>query len=110
MRVFAGPRGDALIPSTCSTWCASRRARRHHLAGRAPLSPPLVRNDHGPTGPPKEQIRKLLGHHSWEFTAGTYLHLNDDDLPDGDVLADLLIDQETQNEDKDEEAANLAAG
>lgn len=40
-------------------------------------------------GVPKEQIRKLLGHHSWEFTAGTYLHLNDDDLPDGNVLADL---------------------
>ncbi len=55
-------------------------------------------------GVPKEQIRKLLGHRSWEFTAGTYVHLNDDDLPDGDVLADLLIDQEMQNEDKDEEA------
>jgi len=41
-------------------------------------------------GVPKEQIRKLLGHHSWEFTAGTYVHLNDDDLPDGNVLADLL--------------------
>jgi integrase len=41
-------------------------------------------------GVPKEAIRKLLGHHSWEFTAGTYLHLDDDDLPDGDVLADLL--------------------
>ena len=41
-------------------------------------------------GVPKEQIRKLLGHHSWEFTAGTYVHLNDDDLPDGDVLADLI--------------------
>jgi hypothetical protein len=26
-----------------------------------------------------------------EFTAGTYVHLNDDDLPDGDVLADLLV-------------------
>ncbi len=39
-------------------------------------------------GVPKEQIRKLLGHHSWEFTAGTYVHLNDDDLRDGDVLAD----------------------
>jgi hypothetical protein len=39
---------------------------------------------------PKESIRKMLGHHSWEFTAGTYVHLNDDDLPDGDVLADLL--------------------
>ena len=41
-------------------------------------------------GVPKEQIRKLLGHHSWDFTAGTYVHLNDDDLPDGNVLADLL--------------------
>jgi integrase len=41
-------------------------------------------------GVPREQIRRLLGHHSWEFTAGTYLHLNDDDLPNGDVLADLL--------------------
>ena len=26
-------------------------------------------------GVAKEQIRKLLGHHSWEFTAGTYVHL-----------------------------------
>jgi integrase len=39
-------------------------------------------------GVPKEAIRRLLGHHSWEFTAGTYLHL-DDDLPDGSVVGDL---------------------
>lgn len=38
---------------------------------------------------PKEAIRKLLGHHSWDFTAGTYLHLDDDDLPDGAVVGDL---------------------
>lgn len=41
-------------------------------------------------GVAKEQLRKMLGYHSWEFTADTYVHLNDDDLPDGDVLADLL--------------------
>jgi integrase/recombinase XerD len=40
-------------------------------------------------GVPKEAIRRLLGHHSWEFTAGTYLHLDDDDLPDGAIVADL---------------------
>ncbi len=40
-------------------------------------------------GVPKEAIRRLLGHHSWDFTAGTYLHLDDDDLPDGSVVGDL---------------------
>jgi hypothetical protein len=38
---------------------------------------------------PKEAIRRLLGHHSWDFTAGTYVHLDDDDLPDGAVVGDL---------------------
>jgi len=38
----------------------------------------------------KEAIRKMLGHHSWEFTSSTYLHLDDDDLPDGMVLGDLV--------------------
>jgi integrase len=41
-------------------------------------------------GVPKEAIRRLLGHHSWEFTAGTYVHLDDDDLPDGAVVGDLV--------------------
>lgn len=41
-------------------------------------------------GVPKEAIRRLLGHHSWDFTAGTYLHLHDDDLPDGTVVEDLV--------------------
>jgi len=41
-------------------------------------------------GVPKEAIRRLLGHHSWDFTAGTYVHLDDDDLPDGAVVGDLL--------------------
>lgn len=41
-------------------------------------------------GVPKEAIRRLLGHHSWDFTAGTYLHLDDDDLPDGAVVGDLI--------------------
>jgi hypothetical protein len=40
-------------------------------------------------GVPKEAIRRLLRHHSWDFTAGTYLHLDDDDLPDGAVVDDL---------------------
>jgi hypothetical protein len=35
-------------------------------------------------GVPKEAIRRLLGHHSWDFTAGTYLHLDDDDPGRGD--------------------------
>jgi integrase len=41
-------------------------------------------------GVPKEAIRRMLGHHSWEFTAGTYLHLDDDDLPDAAVVGDLV--------------------
>jgi integrase len=40
-------------------------------------------------GVPKEAIRRLLGHHSWDFTAGTYVHLDDDDLPDGSIVGDL---------------------
>jgi hypothetical protein len=40
-------------------------------------------------GVPKEAICRLLGHHSWEFTAGTYVLLDDDDLPDGVVVGDL---------------------
>ena len=40
----------------------------------------------------KEAIRRLLGHHSWEFTAGTYVHLDDDDLPDGEAVGDLVAD------------------
>jgi integrase len=40
-------------------------------------------------GVPKEAIRRLLGHHSWDFTAGTYVHVDDDDLPDGAVVGDL---------------------
>jgi integrase len=43
-------------------------------------------------GVPKEAIRRMPGHHSWEFTAGTYLHLDNDDLPDGAVVGDLLAD------------------
>jgi integrase len=41
-------------------------------------------------GVPKEAIRRLLGHHSWDFTAGTYVHLDDDDLPDGAIVGDLI--------------------
>jgi integrase len=41
-------------------------------------------------GVPKEAIRRLLGHHSWDFTAGTYVHLDDDDLPDGAIVGDLV--------------------
>jgi integrase/recombinase XerD len=43
-------------------------------------------------GVPKEAIRRMLGHHSWEFTAGTYVHLDDDDLPDAAVVGDLVAD------------------
>lgn len=41
-------------------------------------------------GVPKEAIRKMLGHHSWDFTAATYVHLDDDDLPDAQLLSDLV--------------------
>jgi hypothetical protein len=34
-------------------------------------------------GVAKKAIRRLLGHHSWDFTAGTYRHLDADDLPGG---------------------------
>jgi integrase len=43
-------------------------------------------------GVSKEAIRRLLGHHSWDFTAGTYLHLDDDDLPDGAIVGDLVAE------------------
>jgi integrase len=43
-------------------------------------------------GVSKEAIRRLPGHHSWDFTAGTYLHLDDDDLPDGAVVGDLVAE------------------
>ena len=35
----------------------------------------------------------MLGHHSWEFTASTYLHLDDDDLPAGSLLEDLVAEK-----------------
>ncbi len=38
----------------------------------------------------REQIRRVLGHHSWDFTASTYVHLGEDDIPDGSVLGDLV--------------------
>ncbi len=40
-------------------------------------------------GVPKEAIRKSLGHHSWDFTSSVYVHLGDEDLPDGAILGDL---------------------
>jgi len=40
-------------------------------------------------GVPKEAIRKALGHHTWEFTSSTYVHLGDDDLPGGGIVGDL---------------------
>lgn len=44
----------------------------------------------------KEAIRRLLGHHSWDFTAGTYVHLDDDDLPDGAVVGDLVASESAE--------------
>lgn len=41
-------------------------------------------------GVPKEAIRKLLGHRSWDFTAGKYVHLDVDDLPDGAIVGGLV--------------------
>ena len=38
----------------------------------------------------REQIRCVLGHQSWDFTASTYIHLGDADIPDGSVLGDLV--------------------
>jgi hypothetical protein len=38
----------------------------------------------------REQIRCVLGHQSWDFTASTYIHLQDADIPDGSVLGDLV--------------------
>jgi integrase len=38
-------------------------------------------------GVDKEQIRRVLGHHSWEFSERVYVH--DDEIPDGAVLGDL---------------------
>jgi integrase len=49
-------------------------------------------------GVPKEAIRRLLGHHSWDFTAGTYLHLDDDDLPDGAIVGDLTATSAAREE------------
>jgi hypothetical protein len=45
-----------------------------------------------PRGGAEGAIRLLLGHHSWEFTAGTYVHLDEDDLPDGAVVSDLIAE------------------
>jgi integrase len=42
----------------------------------------------------EEQIRRVLGHHSWEFTSATYVHLGDDDVPDGSILGDLVSSAE----------------
>jgi integrase len=52
-------------------------------------------------GVPKEAIRRLLGHHSWDFTAGTYVHL-DDDLPDGEIVGDLTASYSTRPEEQAE--------
>ena len=41
-------------------------------------------------GVDREQIRRLLGHHSWDFTAFTYIHVGEHDIPDGSVLGDLI--------------------
>ena len=38
----------------------------------------------------REQIRRVLGHHSWDFTAFTYVHLGEHDIPDGSILGDLV--------------------
>lgn len=61
-------------------------------------------------GVPKEAIRRLLGHHSWDFTAGTYVHLEDDDLPDGAVVGDLVAAATSSRApaEPDAEAASIA--
>lgn len=37
-----------------------------------------------------KQVQAWLGHHSAAFTLSTYVHLLDDDLPDGAILGDLV--------------------
>ena len=46
----------------------------------------------------REQIRRVLGHASWDFTASTYVHLGENDIPDGSILGDLAVSQTTQAE------------
>ena len=46
-------------------------------------------------GVEKEAIRRMLGHHSWEFTSEVYVH--DDEIPDGAVLGDLTASTETKS-------------
>ncbi len=46
----------------------------------------------------------MLGHHSWDFTASTYVHLGDDDLPDGAVLGDLVGSVATESGHGDRES------
>ena len=41
-----------------------------------------------------ERIRRTLGHHSWQFTSTTYVHLDDDDVIDGSILGDLVAGEE----------------
>ena len=38
----------------------------------------------------REQIRHVLGHQSWDFTATTYVHLGEHDIPDGSIMSDLV--------------------
>ena len=89
--VFAGVNGGPLGRSSSTGSCG------RPVSGRAPPG----RSACTPSGTPpgrcstcaastREKIRKSLGHHSWEFTASTYIHLGDDDLPDGAMLADLV--------------------
>ena len=80
--------------SSASSWAIRSACKRRVAHGREPTGPlcahlrccDLVRR-----GVSKEAIGKMLGHHSWHFTASTYLHLNDDDLPETEFL-DALDD------------------
>jgi integrase len=80
-------------------WVA--RARRDELAGaERPVGLLTFRHSCASVifrrGMSKEAIRKMLGHYSWDFTAGTYVHLNEDDLmtsADGNVVGDLTTER-----------------
>ena len=41
----------------------------------------------------REQIRRVLGHQSWDFTATNYVHLGEHDIPDGSIMSDLVAEQ-----------------
>ena len=59
----------------------------------------------------REQIRRVLGHHSWDFTAFTYVHLGEHDIPDGSILGDLTVPSATESvRERRSHEASIARG